>query len=323
MLNLSLKLLWQRFYSSHIPARPENIEETKKSKYSPPPPPHQGVRNYSIGQFSLTFPADHQLPNYQEAHRLYDRYFGSWLKFLRVEDRTLKILDIGANVGDSAFYFLSCESDSKIYAVEADPIFYSFLLHNITKHKAENSIIPLNYALLPSSLLEDQYRIVSNHGTAKLVSGEFQQEELEVVQTEDFTKVGVDFILGYSSFDFIKIDIDSFDALLGIEFLHRVESSQSVLLVEIDTRSMENNTSNISDLVSQAIASRYSFIVVDNKGRVLGSHFNTLENFTDLLKWIEIQWKLESVDVHYLDVWFFPASKEYIFKNICAALNSH
>jgi FkbM family methyltransferase len=315
MLSLILRKLRQRYNSSKIQEQPENAVGSKKLIQI------QGSINYSIGQFDLSLPSDHKLPFYQDIAPYYDRYFGSWLKFLRVEDRPLVILDIGANVGDSAFYFLSCESNSKIYGVEADPIFYSYLLHNITKNKAEDFIIPLHYALLPPSLLKNQYRIVSNHGTSKLVSGEFEQEALGFEETEDLTKVRVDDLLKYSKFDFIKIDIDSFDALLALEFINKAESSESVLLVEIDSRSMENNTSNIVTLFSEAIALTYSFITVDNKGRVIGSSFSTISNFVDLLNWIKIQHKIQNIDVFYLDVWFFPASKVSIFKTLCELID--
>jgi hypothetical protein len=37
--------------------------------------------------------------------------------------------------------------------------------------------------------------------------------------------------------------------------------------------------------------------------------------------WIKIQHKIQTIDVFYLDVWFFPASKVSIFKTICELID--
>ena len=61
-----------------------------------------GEKTYKIGRFELVLPSDHALEMYQTKWKLYDWILGeiSRLVFCKYPDAT--VVDVGANVGDSA-----------------------------------------------------------------------------------------------------------------------------------------------------------------------------------------------------------------------------
>lgn len=93
-------------------------------------------RSYAIGDHTIFLPTDHLLPVYQSENRLYDRFplslaqltFDGW------------VLDIGANVGDTAAAFLS-GSRKKILCIEPIKSFYALLQKNADVLRRNGSTI--------------------------------------------------------------------------------------------------------------------------------------------------------------------------------------
>ena len=75
------------------------------------------------------------------------------------------VLDIGANIGDSAIYFINSGA-SKVIAVEADPFTFDLLERNVELNGLANMIIPFNAAVSEKSgILKIPYRRSSTIGT--------------------------------------------------------------------------------------------------------------------------------------------------------------
>jgi FkbM family methyltransferase len=81
---------------------------------------------YRIGAHSICLPAGHELPKYQEANRLYDRFP---LVLGEVLPHGDLIVDVGANVGDTAAAFCNA-AGRRIVCVEASSRFFDLLQDN-------------------------------------------------------------------------------------------------------------------------------------------------------------------------------------------------
>lgn len=263
---------------------------------------------YKIGRYSLLFPAGHRLPDYQKQNKKYDNYFGDWILKVYPQNLPLSVLDIGANVGDSAFYILSYHENARIDAVEASPIFFQYLNKNISDHN-EESISSFQLGIVPQRYENQNIYITSNEttGHTSLNTG----QEIAAVPISQF--------LQRKNYDLIKIDIDSFDVLIALEILELELSPESVLLVEIDIRNLPPTVDakhEVKRLFEVAQLKNYSVIVVDNHGRPMFKAKIDIDILCGLISWIDLQFKLGKVDIYYLDVWFIPENMSSKFSCI-------
>src|SRR5262249_24598018 len=77
----------------------------------------------------LHLPLSHELPAYLADHKFYDRLPGRLSEYVYEKYRTIKCVDVGANIGDSVAAFYK-HKDDKFLAIEATPKFYKYLLAN-------------------------------------------------------------------------------------------------------------------------------------------------------------------------------------------------
>lgn len=87
----------------------------------------RGPREYVVGGVALKLPAEHLLPQYQAAHPLYDRLLPHLAAELKPGDA---VVDVGANVGDTAAALLAGQGALQVLAIEADAGFFALLQHN-------------------------------------------------------------------------------------------------------------------------------------------------------------------------------------------------
>ena len=67
--------------------------------------------------YQLLLPPSHWLPIRQSENKKYDRYFLSFLTELRLHSGRIHVLDIGANVGDTALAVISVVPDTRVTTV--------------------------------------------------------------------------------------------------------------------------------------------------------------------------------------------------------------
>ena len=86
------------------------------------------TRLYKIGQHTILLNRAHLLPEYQSLHRLYDRFLPILCK--QFDHPDLWIIDVGANVGDTAVAVAqACRNP--ILCIEGDDEFFDLLKHNV------------------------------------------------------------------------------------------------------------------------------------------------------------------------------------------------
>jgi FkbM family methyltransferase len=89
-----------------------------------------------IGSLEIIFPDEHQVPFYYKVIETYG--YGPWnflfRKLNEMEIQDPQLLDVGANVGDSAAHFRE-HSNGHISSIEANPYFFNYLTQNAKKIK--------------------------------------------------------------------------------------------------------------------------------------------------------------------------------------------
>jgi len=174
---------------------------------------------YELAGRQLLLPSSHPLPYYQQVHPKYQLNVGVAAKAISEKYPRSTIIDIGANVGDSAA-IMRKQCAAPILCIEGDPIFFEILQANA----AEWTDLELVHAFVSATGDSDRsYEAQSDRGTGRLVAA---ATSLNVTPT-----VRLDSILGnqpdFSSHcKLVKLDTDGLDTLLlrGCrEFLARNE----------------------------------------------------------------------------------------------------
>jgi FkbM family methyltransferase len=224
---------------------------------------------YMIGDDVLDLPAEHTLPIYQGKHKLFDRFLPVLASFVKKGDI---IIDIGANVGDTAI--MMCQnSDSQIICVEPSDKFFPYLERNISKLGSERE----KQFLLKKALIgSDKFAGHLQHygGTAKVVVDD---------QSNKDPKVELDVLIGDEQIGLIKVDTDGFDFDVLNSGLKVLERSRPMLFWEnqIENADQEKGYKalykNLADL-------GYSWLYIfDNFGNLILelADFKALENINN------------------------------------------
>lgn len=77
---------------------------------------------------SICLPSGHQLPTYQQSHRLYDRFLPHLAAYLEPQS---VVVDVGANCGDTLAAMLSTSDELQFICIEPDDEFIQYLTKNV------------------------------------------------------------------------------------------------------------------------------------------------------------------------------------------------
>ena len=88
-------------------------------------------QTHQIGGHDVVLPPSHDLPFYQRRDPTYDSYAIPVLAHLAASTSRMMVVDLGANVGDTAVAALSAADNIDVIAVEGDDTFLSYLRRNV------------------------------------------------------------------------------------------------------------------------------------------------------------------------------------------------
>lgn len=91
---------------------------------------------YRFSNFSIALPADHRLPTYQRAHRLYDKFLPHLCKHLEAGST---VVDVGANCGDTVAAMYDANPELSYICIEPDEEFFAFLQRNVLRITERNA----------------------------------------------------------------------------------------------------------------------------------------------------------------------------------------
>lgn len=231
----------------------------------------QRLRTIRVGNFEILIPARHSLVKIQQTQPCRDRCVGISAKYVSAKYPQGTLMDIGANIGDTAA-MLASYSPNKLMLIEASDYYFGILSRNAAR-------LPNPIVLRQVLISDGQPAVGSLHhwgGTA------FFREEASGnpgTKTERLCRIADE------NTCFVKIDTDGFDFKIIADSLDWLATARPALLFEdqIQTRSdLENADAVFSKLMK---AGYEYFIVWDDPGHHVVST-SSLDVLKDLNRYL-------------------------------------
>lgn len=183
---------------------------------------------YQMNGIPCLLPGSHALPVYQGLFPQYDTLMSRLVAFLKGrKPKPLVVVDIGANVGDTAMPVLA-EEGTFLVAVEGEAQYLPFLRHNLSAF-TDRSYIVDRFVGKSSGV---RYKTVVQAGTARL-----ERADEDAAAHDDSLFVGLDGALteaGVERLDLLKVDTDGFDTKILRESEPVLRAHLPVILFEFD-----------------------------------------------------------------------------------------
>jgi FkbM family methyltransferase len=176
---------------------------------------------FKYGQYFLECDSSHHLPQILHTVPNFGRNLADVVNALEAKD--LHVIDVGANIGDTAILLARFAPGAKVLCIEGDSRFMSDLRRNI----AQISGVTIAEAILSDRSAQVKGEFVTKQGTAHVVLGE--GGALLQVQALD------DLLTAYPEFscpDVIKIDTDGFEPAILRGAKNVLASSKPVVFYE-------------------------------------------------------------------------------------------
>jgi FkbM family methyltransferase len=172
---------------------------------------------------NLSMPWSHRLPDYAARDGRYGQNLVD-LAALLAEDDELTVLDVGANIGDSAVQILHA-ADGRVLCVEADPFYLRYLHLNADPDPR----ITVVEALLAPGASQDAASAVRVGGTTRFAEG-VAADAMPVVAVTALRELHPEF----DRLRLVKSDTDGYDTTLIAAIAETWSDASPVLFFEYD-----------------------------------------------------------------------------------------
>lgn len=278
-------------------------------------------KEHCVGPYTLLLPSYHSLDTYQKTYQRYDVALGeiALVVFEKYPEGT--IIDIGANVGDSAA-LLSKYKKIPILCIEGNPEFIPFLTENVRRIKNEHIFIERCF-IGTSDTVVDQEKIKSQHGTATVIGalGESKKSNSQEFESKSncVCMASLSEVLSkYHLFlqtKLLKIDTDGCDFSIIQHSLESINKMKPVLFFEYFLDLLYDGELESISAITKLMSIQYkNFIVYDNFGNYLLST-DKIETFIDLNAYLRSNKRYKQV-IYYFDVCAFHQNDEDLFETI-------
>ena len=222
-----------------------------------------------IGDKELYMNFSHQLPLYLVQHVLYDTALPRIIKKIGTS-KELRIVDVGANVGDTTALIKSLNKNVKILCVEGNSAYVSLL----NKNYAKDESVTIEETFCSDVSEMKNINLDTNGGTATIDVNTASDIQAEFLTLDEIIKKHSKFI----NIDFIKVDTDGFDYKVLRGAIDILKNQQPFVFFELDKSFLSKNNENIMSIFDLFEKSKYeSFLLYDNYGYLIG-----LFDFTQL-----------------------------------------
>lgn len=274
----------------------------------------QKDQDYVIGRFKIKLPSNHMLPTYQAKYKMYDKNIYVIVKNAIKLNKINIILDIGANIGDSAAVFRSC-CNAKIISIEGDENFAKYLKKNA---ELFDNINIIDSYVGNESILNSSYYIERNASTSSLVKSN-KNNNVDLINFITINDILSKLNIKNNEIDFIKIDTDGFDFDILLDNKSLIECALPILYFDYDINIKPELIDKSIDLITFLSSLNYKFAIYDNYGNLLNYFSNNiLIEFKKLNLYLSSS-KLYGGGIYYFDV---LATTDYkLIENIVNEIN--
>lgn len=172
----------------------------------------------------LVLPWSHRLPDYAAAGEAYGQNLVELARLLARGPRTLTVLDVGANVGDSAVQILNA-ADGRVLCIEGDRAYLDFLHQNVDA----DDRIDVVEALLAVDEHGSATTAVRTGGTTRFAQGEGG----DAMPTVSPVALRAEFP-AFADLRLVKSDTDGYDVELVPAVAEAWRDARPVLFFEYD-----------------------------------------------------------------------------------------
>jgi FkbM family methyltransferase len=252
-------------------------------------------RSYRIGDHTAVLPPGHKLPWFQAVFPTYDRYAAPVLRTLtRGAERPL-LVDVGANVGDTALLAVSAVPGIRVRAVEGNPAFARYLARNVA---GLDDVEVVDRFVGVASRRSARYTTDGSTGGFRAGTDGDQLAAAEQVSVEELLRDADDH-------DMViwKSDTDGLDFTILREAWQQIDQVSSVIWFEFDPFLDIDSGAGLPELLELIGKSGRIMHVVDNTGR---SMFTVPADVAPTVLGGLTRWLQRSAvpgDTGYLDVW--------------------
>lgn len=264
---------------------------------------NQKLTLLKCGDYEIFAPCNHILINLKNKQPYRDLCIGISAKYIYEKYPTGTIIDIGANIGDTAA-IIATYSKSKLILVEGSNYFFNILTKNLTE--ISNEIILHNAFVFDGS---------SINGTLHHWGGTsyFDENNNKDAKTQHTVKL-CDIADDKSSF--IKIDTDGYDFKILLNSIEWLSQYTPAILFENSIRNIED-FNNSQELIKKLYAIGYqSFVIWDDAGYHLVST-NLLNVVEDLNKYLFKIWQnIGHKSIYNYDILCLHSKDEDVYTSI-------
>lgn len=257
-------------------------------------------QHHLIGGAEVVLPPSHDLPFYQRRDPTYDTYSRDLLSVLASGSESLLLVDVGANVGDTAVSALTSADNISVIAVEGNPSFASYLRRNVEPFSTRCKVVEGFVGPVG-----DRVAYATDGST-----GGFPQGTTTTGTEIDSWISPAELLDGASSHDRIvwKSDTDGFDIHIAAEHWDTISSRCDSIWLEWDPAGTMGDRADIPTLIDLLSRTGHSTRVFDNLGREMVQLLpgqETKVGMETLTRWLMTQ-RGGHLAVPYLDIWNCP-----------------
>jgi FkbM family methyltransferase len=267
------------------------------------------MKRYLFGKFLLNIPDDHKIIAIHREAAFYDRAFGFILEEISKASPNGVMLDIGANVGDTAAFFASYVSNP-IVSVEGNPEFTTYFKSNLRHFGDQVRLI--EKFIRTDALASLKLSYSGGQGT-----GVLSVAETDAVDDSDFMSTD-ELLEEVGELSLVKSDTDGMDGFIISDMLEKAPDVP--LFFECDTTISLPGTANPWPGVFERLDD-YSVVIFDNQGLpMLAAEESAERVLRDLSGYLHLQRSVHPTRIYYLDVWAFPRSWRTTFDSVSERL---
>jgi FkbM family methyltransferase len=265
---------------------------------------HREQHHVVAGQ-PLVLPPDHDLPFYQRRDPTYDAYAERLVAELAAGADRVLVIDLGANVGDTAVACLGAAPNVDVVAVEGSPGFVPWLERNTRAYGDRCRVVPSFVG--PIAGVTDRGYIATGTSTGRFASS---AEAGDSVDLSDFVSPG-ELLTSARDYDEViwKSDVDGLDIHVLVQNWEDIDGRCDTLWFEFDPPSTLGDPGDVERLVDLLGASGRRVDAYDNLGRRIVSlepGTAVATGLRSLVGWLAEQ-RSGHIAVPYLDLWAFSA----------------
>lgn len=257
------------------------------------------IKNDILGKM-LYMGKEHLLPVYLKDHPHYDRAISRLAKNINIVEKNLSVMDIGANIGDSADLILRSVPDANIICFEADLAYLEALNKNLEENIKIGQVTVIEKFLGEENINFKNQFLHKKNGTAYLDQNkDGAADAYDTVSIDSLDKKYIENV------NFVKIDTDGFEFEIikgGINFF---KNYKPYIFTEFNPLDYIKKALKVDNFIKMLLDCGYeTAILYDNYGKIINMiNLSISEDIKILID------RIDNKTIYYYDLFLIPKSK--------------